>query len=115
MSKDDYHVLAYRLLSYLYQCLKNGEEVDEAQIYWDEAHRTDKGNERYWNYILKHLTDDGYIEGISFLPVLGGEAKPRITAAVAITPKGIEYLEENSMMKKAYRVWKGIKDIIPGA
>ena len=24
MSKDDYHVLAYRILAYLYECLKEG-------------------------------------------------------------------------------------------
>ena len=29
-------------------------------------------------------------------------------------PKGIEYLQENSMMTKAKNIAKGIKDIIPG-
>ncbi|AME03325.1 YjcQ family protein [Selenomonas sp. oral taxon 136] len=116
MSKDDYHVLAYQLLSYLYDCLRRGEAPDVEQVYWNEAHAAVKVNERYWNYVLKHLADDGYIEGLSFVSVLGRlNAQPRITEAVNITPKGIDYLEENSSMKKAYRVIKGIKDIIPGA
>lgn len=116
MSKDDYHVLAYQLLSYLYDCLKRGEMPDVKQVCWNEEHAAVKVNERYWNYVLKHLADDGYIEGIAFIPILGQVgAQPRITGEVNITPKGIDYLEENSSMKKAYRIIKGIKDIIPGA
>lgn len=28
MAKDDYHVIVFRFLSYLYECLKKGEKVD---------------------------------------------------------------------------------------
>ena len=39
----------------------------------------------------------------------------RINASdVRITLKGLEYLQENSMMKKVYNAVKGIKDITPG-
>ncbi|WP_260312134.1 YjcQ family protein [Lactococcus lactis] len=31
-----------------------------------------------------------------------------------MTIKGIEYLDENSMMKKAYKTLKELKDWIPG-
>jgi len=31
-----------------------------------------------------------------------------------ITLKGLEYLEENTLMKKAANLAKGIKDTIPG-
>lgn len=31
-----------------------------------------------------------------------------------ITLKGLEYLQENSMMKQAAAFAKGIKDIVPG-
>lgn len=30
-----------------------------------------------------------------------------------LTLKGLEYLEENSLMKRAYRAAKGIKELIP--
>jgi yjcQ protein len=116
MSKDDYHVLAYQLLFYLYDCLRHGEVPDADQVLWNDAHAAVKVNERYWNYVLRHLSDAGYIEGISFLSILGrADPQPRIDGAVNITPKGIDYLDENSNMKKAYRFLKGIKDIIPGA
>nr|WP_314807792.1 YjcQ family protein [uncultured Selenomonas sp.] len=115
MSKDDYHVLAYQLLSYLYDCLRRGEVPDEEQVYWNEAHAAVKVNERYWNYVLRHLSDEGYIEGLSFLSILGRkDLQPRIDGVVAITPKGIDFLDENSRMKKAYRFIKGVKEIIPG-
>lgn len=32
MAKDDFHVIAYRILTYLYQCLKSGKNVDPKQI-----------------------------------------------------------------------------------
>lgn len=28
MARDDYHVIVYQILAYLYQCLKNGSPVD---------------------------------------------------------------------------------------
>lgn len=31
-----------------------------------------------------------------------------------ITPKGIEYLQDNNMMKKAANFLKGVKDMTPG-
>ena len=32
-----------------------------------------------------------------------------------ITIKGLEYLQENSIMRKTYKIIKGIKEIVPGA
>lgn len=34
MTKDDFHVIAYQILSYLYQCLKRGER---GMVFNDEA------------------------------------------------------------------------------
>lgn len=32
---------------------------------------------------------------------------------LGITLKGLEYLQENSMMQKIYKTMKGIKDVVP--
>ena len=32
MARDDYHVIVYQILSYLYQRLKKGEQVDAKMI-----------------------------------------------------------------------------------
>lgn len=59
------------------------------------------------------MVDVGYIKGVSMKRDITGAT--RINASdVRITLKGLEYLQENSMMKKVYNAVKGIKDITPG-
>ena len=50
MAKNDYHVIVYRILLYLYACLKGGEDVDTKRL--DEIALAAGANERYWHYIL---------------------------------------------------------------
>lgn len=61
MAKDDYHVIVYQILSYLYDCLKKGMDPDPKQI----SCRSEffSINERYWSYIMVSLLDYGFIEG----------------------------------------------------
>lgn len=98
MAKDDYHVIAYLILSYLYECLKKGIKPDVKQISHDAPNIGIPYS--YWAYILRHLYRDGYIEGLSIVKAIGGEGI-KLTADFMITPKGIEYIEENSSMAKA--------------
>ena len=61
-----------------------------------------------WARYIEMMVDVGYIKG----DITGAT---RINASdVRITLKGLEYLQENSMMKKVYNAVKGIKDITPG-
>lgn len=63
--------------------------------------------------IIKHY-DDGYIKGIEFLDVIPPEMSqinhPR---SWYITSDGIQYLEENSLIRKAYNTLKETKDWLP--
>lgn len=113
MAKDDYFVIAYRILAYLYACLKAGEPVD---IKYLKCGTEDfPVNSTYWEYILRHLYDDGYIEGVSLVSITGRQTKGiKFTSAVSITPAGIEYLHENSTIQKAKAFLKDIKEIVPG-
>ena len=56
----------------------------------------------------------GIITGITVEQSLS-DYSPRIVEPIKprITLKGLEYLQENSMMKKAYRLAKGIKETTP--
>lgn len=64
--------------------------------------------------IITELVGNGYINGIDLVPIMG-RATPGIKIIrPTLTIKGAEYLYENSMMKKAYNVAKGIKEITPG-
>ena len=54
MAKDDYHVIVYQILSYLYQRLKKGEPVDVSMLAPDSP--LFKVNKRYWAYIIYNLS-----------------------------------------------------------
>lgn len=97
MARDDYFVLVYGILRYAYECLKSGEPVDVNQI----NHKA-LGIERvYWEYIMLHLAEDGYVSGVEPVKRLG-TAKPGVRIlGFEITPKGIDYLESNLTIKKA--------------
>lgn len=66
-----------------------------------------------WQCLMKMLVDNGYVEGIQVYQPADGDVIINM-GHPKITLKGLEYLEENSLMKKAYRLAKGIKDVTPG-
>ena len=59
------------------------------------------------------LYKEGYIDGIELIPLMNGNYDIKLIEP-AITLKGLEYLETNSVMNKAFRALKGIKEITPG-
>ena len=102
MAKDDYFFLVCKLLRYLYKCLKNNLRAD-----WSIVAPNSKDFpvcEEYFTYILSHLLADGYIEGLVEVRQIGGSIQFKETSGLKITPKGIEYLEENSKMKKVIEI-----------
>lgn len=111
MAANDYHVVVYQILAYLYNCLKDGAEVN---LYSIEKFKEENDiNERYWQYILKHLYESGLVEGIKTVELLGCQGM-KCTAEFAITPLGIGYLAENSNMQKAKQtVLQALKTAAP--
>lgn len=111
MARDDYHVIVYQILSYLYQCLKKGIAVESKNL--ENNCKYFQINRDYWTYILYHMQHSGLIEGIVFVDV-DNTALPVPTRldGCRITPKGIEYLCDNSFMEKAKQFLKEAKEII---
>lgn len=109
MAKDDYFVLVYRILTYLYACFKTGERPD-TELFGPDALGIGNG---YWTNIMESLWSEGYLAGVSFLPMAGGIQGVKLLN-LKITQKGIEYLQENSMMGKVKAFLKEAKEIIPG-
>lgn len=67
-----------------------------------------------WCRIMKMLYDSGYITGVSvWLSYDCSYPKVELTRP-EITLKGLEYLQENSIMQRLFKTAKGIKDITPG-
>ena len=65
-----------------------------------------------WSRIMSMLKEQEYIQGIDVWYSLDQDY-PRVKLVIPeITLKGLEYLNENSMMKKVYNAAKGIKELI---
>lgn len=67
--------------------------------------------EERWKSLMLMLYKEGYIEGLSFKQYVGEESIMRVEK-VKITLKGLEYLEENSMMRKIKDAAMNVVDII---
>lgn len=64
-----------------------------------------------WEALMVMLQEEGYVEGVHYVKTMG--MKGVKLTSLRITLKGLGYLEENSFMKKAANIAKGISDLIP--
>ena len=97
----------YRILNFL----KKSEQFDEFD---DESFTAEYFGltDRQWVSTLERMIDDSHVKGVSVRYgaddyAMLGISHPRITT------KGLEYLEENSLMQKAAQFAKGIREILP--
>ena len=111
MAKDDYHVIVYQILSYLYTQLKSGESVDADLLKHDSMYLGI--NERYWQYIIVNMLDQGLIVGPAVEKAWGKDVMISGLEDTQITPAGIEYLCDNSFLKKTVKFLKETKAIVP--
>ena len=103
---DNFRVI-FKILSILESSLDD-ESVDIDRL----SAKTLNISENRLNSLLKMLSDSGYIEGVSVRRYNDGGVVI-IVNNIKITLAGLEYLSENSLMKKAYNMAKGIADLIP--
>lgn len=69
-------------------------------------------SDEHFYSLVRMLVLDGLIEGVQVATDAAGNlmvsmSRPRLTL------KGLEYLNENSLMQRAMRTAKGIKDVLP--
>lgn len=67
--------------------------------------------ERWCRYI-EMMADVGYIKGAKVSQDITGRVRVSCSD-MRITLKGLEYLQENSIMQKMYNLAKGIKEVTP--
>ena len=97
MAHDDFDVIAYKLLAYVYGCMKADKTVDIDQA-WELCGCPP---EDYWKAILASLQSDGYITVQDpRYDILGNVTTP---GSCAITMTGAMFVRDNSAMKKAQR------------
>lgn len=99
MASDDFEVLAFKILSYLYRCMKSGKKVDIAAL------RQLVGcNETYFGAVVRSLQSKGLVEGFDFDAFSGVVIDSPSIAAMSdpmITMDGAIFVSENSRMRKA--------------
>jgi len=106
MRNNDYFTVAYKILSYLRKCYENGEDADPNILTAD----TFKISKKQFLRTLQMLLEDGYIKGLSLESTIGGPTIVSNLSWSRITSSGLQYLSENSMMKKAYKALKEVRD-----
>lgn len=99
----------YRILSILEKAM-DLPEFDISQI---GPEKLGVSQERWARYI-EMMSDVGYIKGVQINHCIDGSTEVDISD-IRITLKGLEYLQENSIMQRMYKIAKGIKDVVPGA
>lgn len=110
MAKDDFHVIVYRILNYLYKSFKSGIFVD-SDVLNENALEI---NEKYFNDTLTELFENGYIKGIEPKDVKNKSfEKYTITKDTSITMKGIEYLTSSDCIYKAKKFYMGTLPKVP--
>ena len=108
--KDDYYVIVYKLLSYLYSCLKNCIPVDVDNL--REIIKVDI-KDPYWEYIILELYKDGYIDGVMVVKYIGDiDEHAKIARNLRIKPKGIDFLDNNSRFNKIREALKEAGEVL---
>ena len=105
MAQNDYYVIVYRVLMYLYNCLRQDEVVDMQKLTPEYLHI----NQRYFEYIFDTLNDKGLILNKKYYEDMLGK---HLGSDIMIRPKGISTLHENSTIDKVKKSVKGIAVII---
>lgn len=102
---DNFRII-YRILRYLEKAM-DYDEPDMDRI----SHAALGISHQRWLAIMEMLAADGYIDGISVKRSADGMIAVSVSAP-RITLHGLEYLQENSLMRKAAEVAKGIAGAI---
>lgn len=97
MAKDDYNVIVFKILTYLYAVLKRKTVFDINEF------RLAIGNvdENYFYDLLEMMQNEGFISGLIFVHAWGIESIIcNDLTDMRITFKGMQFLTENSKMQE---------------
>lgn len=104
MAKDDYNYIVFKVLAYLYTCLKRQNSFDE--IVFKKKIITEDVPEEYFVDVLRLMQDEQLIEGITLVKAWGNNCiMANDLSKLVITSNGVRYLLDNDKMNK-------IKDIV---
>lgn len=98
MAQNDMEVIMYKILKYLYECMKTGRVPDLAEYGWES--KLFHIPKSYWSSIICELANMGFIRGFLIRKTKDGTIISELEPA-SITYAGREFLRENNGMQKA--------------
>lgn len=111
MAKDEYYVLVCKILVYLYKRLKGKTKI-KPEEYLLPLTKDFPIHEEYFLYVLEKMQEQGYIEKVVFIKVWGEDIIMADSSRIRITPRGIDYLRNDSVMNKLIHTIPEAADII---
>lgn len=110
MAQDDMHVLMYKVLAYLYDCLKCGKDPSKETL---QSCGPLFGGvpETYWTAVWLEMVDRGLVKGVVKAPY--DNEIHVVLVSPRVTLEGVEFMNENSMMAKAKDFLKDAKSMLP--
>lgn len=111
MAKDDYHIIAYKILLYLYAVLKR--KISFNKTAFDKAIGKEYITDEYLADIIRMMQKQELIDGAVFMNTWGNVyILISDISDLSITPLGIEYLSTNSLMQKVKNTLLQTVDIV---
>lgn len=108
MAKDDYYTLVAQILVFLYKKLK-GKATEKTEDFISPMTKDFPVSSEYLLYVLDEMKKHDLIQGITIVHTWGGTpVRASGYEDLRITPEGIDYLRENSTIRK-------VLDMVPGA
>lgn len=106
MAQNDMYVVMYKILCYLYDCMKKDKEPDSEFGYVALGIP-----ERYWTDIMHELFRKHFISGVMVAPC-GTDVKI-VLRRPRVTMEGVAFMQENTMMSKARDFLVTTKSVLP--
>lgn len=91
MAADDFDVVVFKVLAYLYQCIRDGVEPNPAK-----AQEFAKINHVYWRAVISDLVERRLVAA-----TVVRTAGETLYFDLRITSAGVDYLNESPKMRKA--------------
>lgn len=114
MAKDDYSRIVCLILTYLYARLR-GKTEERPEVYLQPMTKDFPVEEGYFNFILEEMQKKGWIAGLQFIKAWGGDiVRVNGLSRIQITGDGIQYLCDNSTMRKALEWFCDNVPALPG-
>lgn len=97
ISSNDYDVIVCKVLVYLYGKYKR---IDVPDDYLTPMTKDFPVCQEMFNETLAMMLDEGLIKGFEYIKARGGDEIIVLENNIRITPTGIHYLKDNSIMRK---------------